>query len=157
MTKSQVLIDQIKSTYSDKAWHGPSLMIILEDVDYIQALTRPLNPRHTIWEIVDHMTAWINVPIMTMLTGEYPQVSFEENWPKMGDSEEDWQTSIQKFGEAITAFITAVSELLDKKYDEVIKGKEYDYQTLLYGALNHNLYHMGQISILKRKVEPPTE
>ena len=129
-------------------------MGILEDVDYIQALTRPLGHRHTIWEIVDHMTAWINVPIMTLLTGEYPHISFEDNWPKMGETKEEWQTSIRKHGEAVTAFITAVSELPDEKYDEVIKGKEYDYQTLLYGALNHNLYHMGQISILKRKGAP---
>jgi len=132
-------------------------MAILEDVDYIQAITRPLSHRHTIWEILDHMTAWINAPILTLLTGEYPHVSFEENWSKMGETEEDWQISIRKHGEAITAFITAVSELPDEKYDEVIKGKEYDYQTLLYGALNHNLYHMGQISILKRKMAPTTE
>lgn len=94
---------------------------------------------------------------MTLLTGEYPELSSEENWPAMGDTEEDWQGSIQKKDEAVNAFITALSSLSDEKYDELIKGKGYDYQTLLYGALNHTLYHMGQLSILKMNVHLTTK
>jgi len=152
MNKTQVLINQLKTTFNGRAWHGPSLINILEDVDYKQAQARPLFERHTIWEIVDHMTAWINVPIMTLVTHEYPEVSFEENWPSMGNTEGDWQESKQKLQNAVNTFIIALSKMSNEKYDEIIKGKDYDYMSMLFGTLNHNLYHMGQISIMKKKV-----
>ena len=151
MNKTEALIDQLKNTYKGRAWHGPSLMEILEDVDYKHAQRRPLFERHTIWEIVDHMTAWITVPIMTLLSGVYPEVPPEKDWPPMGESEEEWQESKQKLGEAVNVLTTAISKMSDKKYDEIIIGKDYDYNTMLYGVLNHNLYHMGQLSILKKK------
>ena len=151
MNKTEALIDQLKTTYNRRSWHGPSLMEILKDVDHVHAQRRPLYGRHTIWEIVDHMTAWNTVPIMTLLSGVYPEMPPEKDWPPMGDTEEEWQESIQKLGESVNVLTTAISKMSDKKYDEVINGKDYDYNIMLYGVLNHNLYHMGQLSILKKK------
>ena len=152
MNKTQVLINQLKTTFNGRAWHGPSLINILENVDYKQAQARPLFERRkrSIWQ--HRRGHWINVPIMTLVTHEYPEVSFEENWPPMGNTEENWQESKQKLLNAVNTFIIALSKMSNEKYDEIIKGKDYDYMSMLFGALNHNLYHMGQISIMKKKV-----
>jgi uncharacterized damage-inducible protein DinB len=152
MIESQLLTNQIKTTYKGDSWHGPNLMKTLESIDYKQAQKKPLEERHSIWELVDHMAVWINTPIQVLQSGEYPEVPEDVNWKPMGDSEEEWQNSINNLEKAVNSLIDALRDVPDEKFDETINGQEHNYRSMLYGVLHHNLYHMGQISILKKKL-----
>ena len=40
----------------------------------------------------------------------------------------------------------------DEFLEEIVPGREYDFYTMLHGILQHDLYHSGQISILKKSL-----
>ena len=63
MNEVEALIVQIRLTYQGNAWHGTSIIEALKDIDYRDASRRVLAGRHTIWELVDHMAVWLEVPV----------------------------------------------------------------------------------------------
>jgi hypothetical protein len=38
----------------------------------------------------------------------------------------------------------------DNFLSELVPGSEYDYYTLIHGIIHHDIYHTGQISILRK-------
>ena len=58
MIEVEHLADVFEHSFSGDAWHGPSLMAILKDVDARKAAARPIGAAHSIWELVLHITGW---------------------------------------------------------------------------------------------------
>jgi hypothetical protein len=49
--------------------------------------------------------------------------------------------------------VAAVAALADSRLDEIVPGKEGAYYTfyyMLHGVVQHELYHAGQIALLKK-------
>ena len=42
----------------ETAWHGPSLLELLEDVDAATAAAKPIPNVHSIWELLLHVAVW---------------------------------------------------------------------------------------------------
>ena len=59
MDEVKFLRDQIETTFKGDSWHGPNLLKTLAGIDNHQARARPLGERHTIWELTDHITFWM--------------------------------------------------------------------------------------------------
>ena len=150
MNEAEVLINQINTTYSGNAWHGTNIVEALKDIDYIKASRRVLASRHTIWELVDHMTVWLEVPVKIYQKKRvHHNVPIEENWKPMGSSQEDWEKTTKRLEKAVEELISVLKEMPLGVFDEKVLNHDFNYRNMFYGALNHNLYHLGQISILK--------
>lgn len=150
MNEAEVLIEQIRSTYNGNAWHGASIMNALKEVDHKEASLKPLSSRHTIWELVDHISAWLEVPVKIYREKkDYHDLPLEENWKPMGSTQEDWINTTKRLEKAIEDFVSVVEKMPLEDFDENVPNHDFNYRKLFYGALNHNLYHLGQISILK--------
>lgn len=150
MREIKALADQFKRAYEGEAWHGPSLKEILAGVTAEQAARRPIASAHTIWEIVLHITAWEGA-VRDRLEGEYLQEPAEGDWPTVEDTGEaawseslaDLESNHMKLREAINRFDGA------RLFDPLAEGKPSAYFTL-HGVIQHDLYHAGQIAMLKK-------
>jgi hypothetical protein len=58
MKETERIRDQLHRAFAGDAWHGPSVLEILENVTASQAATRPIAGAHSIWELVLHIKAW---------------------------------------------------------------------------------------------------
>jgi len=47
--------------------------------------------------------------------------------------------------------IEAVSGFNESQLDETVPGASYSFYNMLHGLVQHDLYHAGQIAILKKK------
>jgi uncharacterized damage-inducible protein DinB len=139
-----------------RAWHGPSLRRSLEGVDAEQAKAKPIGGRHSIWEVVNHCTYWME-EVDRALSGENIfDVEEIEDWPEAGGALEEWQTDLEKLvatHETVDKRIQALKpEDLERKLDAQF-GETYfgfTFRKMLHGICDHNVYHAGQISLLKR-------
>ena len=152
MNEVKFLLDQIKTTFNGDSWHGPSLIRTLENVDYEQAKARPIGERHTIWELVNHTTYWLEEVKKVMQENKPPEVDFELNWPKMGMTDEDWELSVKRLEAAVNMLMDELAEWTNDDLARMVPNMDFTYKQMLHGAVHHNLYHAGQISILKKKV-----
>ena len=157
MTEHERLIDNLNREINGQPWHGPSLASILEGVDAGAAARRPPGGGHTIWEIVLHMTGWKR-EVTRRVRGGAAAEPAGGDWPAAGEpTEARWQ-------EARAAHVRAHDELV-----ETIRGLGPDQLTArvagdsaasigaglsvaatLWGLVQHDVYHAGQIALLKK-------
>jgi uncharacterized damage-inducible protein DinB len=146
------IVDQLQRAFDGRAWHGPSVMALLSDVDVDQAAARPLKERHTIWELVLHINDWRD-KVRRVLGGEKMEsLPKEEGWPTIDDtSDEAWAKAVEELKRVHDELLEAVSSFSESRLDETVPGASYSFYNMLHGLVQHNLYHAGQIAIMKRK------
>jgi uncharacterized damage-inducible protein DinB len=155
MPETARIADQLRRAFSGDAWHGDSLLEILEGVAAAQAAARPMKHAHTIWELVLHITAWDSA-VRRRLAGESVDLSDEQNFPSVMDpSEGAWRRAVENAKRVHAELVEAVAAFPDQRLSEKVPGKAgepdwYDYYYMLHGVLQHELYHAGQIALLKR-------
>ncbi len=152
MGEIERIVDQLQRAFDGKAWHGPSVMALLSDVDADQAAARPLKERHTIWELVLHINAWRD-KVRRVLGGEKMEsLPEEEDWPPVDDtSEEGWIEAVEELKRVHDDLLEAVSGFSESRLDVTVPGASYSFYNMLHGLVQHDLYHAGQIAILKKK------
>ena len=148
---SIVLIkDQFEKAFYSRAWHGPSVLESLQNISVINAISKPVRNAHSIWEIVLHITAWQSITSERIL-GEISEPSPEEDWPEVTDfSQSSWEAALNSLKVGASKLTEMISNLDENKLNENIAGKNYSYYFLINGLIQHNVYHAGQISILKK-------
>jgi uncharacterized damage-inducible protein DinB len=152
MTEIDRILDQLKRAYEGPAWHGPSIKESLDGVTAIQAQARPLRKAHSIWELVHHIAVWEDVG-RRRLEGDPAEVpiSTPEDWPPADDaSAAAWEQAKAALERSHQALVEAISRVPESRLDEpILEGKSSVYVTL-HGVIQHDLYHAGQIAILKK-------
>lgn len=152
MNEVKFLRAQIETTFKGDSWHGPSLLNTLDGVDLEQAMSRPLGERHTIWELVDHTTFWLEAVLDAVKDKAMPDPRKAADWPSMGGTEEQWSQSLRRLEAAVNMLLDELAGWSNEDLGRIVPGASYSFKQMLHGAVHHNLYHAGQISILKKKV-----
>jgi uncharacterized damage-inducible protein DinB len=155
MTEIERIADQLRRAHEGQAWHGPALKEILKDVNAEAAARRPIATAHTIWEIVLHISVWESV-VRRRLSGEViGELAPQQDWPAVGDtSEATWKQALAALARAHAELQKALMRLTDRQLAEPIPGPGYTAYFMLHGAIQHALYHAGQIALLKKAAMP---
>ncbi len=152
MNDVEFLADQLQRAYRGDAWHGPSLREALAGVTAEQALAKPAPTVHSIWELVMHVGAWINA-VRRRLAGELMDLSPAEDWPAIdGGSDAAWQETLSALDCEQSRLREAISALPEAALKSGVPGAKYSVRFMLQGVIQHNLYHAGQIALLKKMV-----
>jgi uncharacterized damage-inducible protein DinB len=155
MNELQRIADQLRGSWQGEAWSGPSVRDTLEGVTAFQAVQKPVNNAHSIWELVLHLITWTNVA-RRRLQGELFEVSEAEDWPAVGETNESaWQNALANLKQANNDLLAALEAAAktansDARLNDIAPGKDHTIYVLLHGTAQHNLYHAGQISLLKK-------
>jgi uncharacterized damage-inducible protein DinB len=155
MSETARIADQLRRAFQGEAWHGDSLLEILDGVTAAQAAARPVKHAHTIWELVLHITAWDGA-VRRRLAGAAVDLSDEQNFPSVMDpSENAWRRTIEQARKVHNELIEAVKAFPDERLAEKVPGKKsepdwYNFYYMLHGVAQHELYHAGQIALLKK-------
>ena len=151
MSQVESLADQLERAFRGGAWHGPAVAEALDGVDAATAASRSLPGTHSIWEIVHHLTVWNDAP-RQRLDGEAMQnLPAERDWPPVGDvSTGAWQAALTALEEAHAALHARVLELTDAQLEDPVAGSDPTVRGMLFGVLQHNAYHAGQIALLRK-------
>jgi uncharacterized damage-inducible protein DinB len=146
------IIDLLQRTYAGNAWHGSNIQTILADVSAKQASLKPITTAHSIWELVLHLTQWRTFA-WQKIAGD-PQFDIttpETDWPPVADSsQEAWQTALQQLDKSQEKLVEALYKFSDANLSQIVPGRDYTYYVLLHGIIQHDLYHTGQIALLKK-------
>jgi uncharacterized damage-inducible protein DinB len=144
------IADQLQRAFYGNAWHGPAVLELLSDVDAATAADRPLEGVHSIWELLLHMVAW-DQAAMTRLCGKKCQPKGAENFPPVKKiTESKWRAAVVSANRTHDQLVKMVEGLSESRLRDRVPGKRYDFYHMLHGIAQHELYHAGQIAILKK-------
>lgn len=151
MSEVNRILDQMDRAISGDAWHGPNLMSLLGGVTASDAAKHSVAGAHSIWELVNHIAAWNSI-MRRELEGEALEVSAEVDWPPVRDkSDVAWKQSLENLRQSRASLRKTVERLRDDQLDEKPAPRtDNSRYVMLHGLVQHDLYHAGQIAILKR-------
>ena len=117
-----------------------------------QAAWRPALSRHNIWEVAVHAAYW-KYAVVRRLTGE-KRGSFPvkgSNWFQrpVSSTEQAWRRDIALLEEQHRRLRAAVVELPAAALQRASAGSRQKNVTLISGIAAHDVYHAGQIQLLK--------
>jgi DinB superfamily len=153
------IADQVDRAVNGPAWHGPSILELLKGVTATQATAKPIHDAHSIWELVTHTAAWLEIGRLR-LEGNAPlRITESMNWPPVSakrgtraSASQAWKADVSRLRRAAKDLQTAIAAQDDRRLDEELPGVDDTWSAYitLHGVLQHVLYHAGQIAILKK-------
>jgi uncharacterized damage-inducible protein DinB len=149
------IIDLLNTTYEgEEAWHGPSVAAVMQDVTPDMASQRITPNTHSIAELIFHMTSW-RIFCVKKMQGDAvfdiltPEKNFGQFLDKIDDFE--WEALQMELSLSQEELINELDKRDDDDFlEDIVPGRDYTYYDLLHGIVNHDLYHTGQIQILKK-------
>ncbi len=157
MQEAERLRRELESTMDGDPWYGSAVARILEGIEAPAAAAHPVKGAHSIWELVLHMTAWVN-EVRRRLEGAKHGEPSEGDWPAVGaTTPEAWKQAISSLRGAHAELARTLAATDDAGLARQVGGGQVDatgkpvtlHQTVI-GILQHDTYHAGQIAVLKK-------
>ena len=151
------LEEQLRRALEGEAWHGPSVLESLDGLSAAQAASHPIAGAHSIWELVLHLGSDYDL-VLRRLAGDGRQLTAAEDWPACpASTEENWQQTVQELKLLNKKLRQAVRDFSVERLDDpLVPEVPYTAYTQFIGVTQHNLYHAGQIALLKRALAATT-
>jgi uncharacterized damage-inducible protein DinB len=151
MSEVERIQDQMTRAFEADAWHGPAVLEVLEGVSAEQAARKPIPAAHSIWELVLHMTAWKDVVVRRLGGDPVREVPPEVDFPPVTDpGAAAWREALEGLSASHQRLLGALRSVRDAQLDEPSPGYGLSRYVLLHGVIQHDLYHAGQIAILRK-------
>ena len=149
------LLAILDQAFNKPSWHGTNLRGSLRRVSPAQAAWRPSTRRHNIWELAVHAAYWKYAAARRFTGGARGSFPLKgSNWfprPEAGTgADAAWRRDLQLLDEMHDALRSAVMQLSPRDLQKIPPGKKVSNFALISGAAAHDLYHAGQIQLLKR-------
>lgn len=149
----EILLQMIDQAFDRQSWHGTNLRGSVRRVTAAQAAWRPAPERHNIHELIVHAAYW-KYAVRRRLTGEkrgsFPLTG--SDW-FLRPSEPDpalWKEDLALLADMHRSLRSVVSEIEPATLDRITPGAKVSNLKLITGVAAHDLYHAGQIQLLKR-------
>jgi uncharacterized damage-inducible protein DinB len=145
------LEEQLRRAFEGEAWHGPSVLEALEGVSAEEACAHPVRGAHGIWELVLHLGSTYRL-VLRRLRGDGAPLTPAEDWPPVpSPTAEGWGEAVRVLRELNRELRHAARAFPAERLDEplIAEGPNTAY-TQLIGITQHDLYHAGQISMLRK-------
>jgi uncharacterized damage-inducible protein DinB len=143
---TQTIAQRLEVIYQGEPWFGESLQTKLKNVSEESAFKQPVNNKHSIAEILSHMEYWRKRFALEVQGKTLPEFSESENWPDVTAlKKQGWKKLQASFEETHKELVGLLEKSNGKKLSE-------ELITNLNGMVDHDIYHLGQIGIVKSLV-----
>jgi uncharacterized damage-inducible protein DinB len=154
MTSIDLLLTQLDQAYDRHSWHGTNLRGSIRGLTPVAAAWRPQPGRHNIHELVVHAAYWKYAARRRLARekrGSFPLKG--SNWFTREAAGADlWQADLQLLEECHRTLRQIVTELSPTALTRSV-GRSLSVLSLVSGIIAHDLYHAGQIQVIKRMHE----
>jgi hypothetical protein len=150
---TSVLLDLLDEAFERRSWHGTNLRGSIRGLSRATAAWRPARDRHNIWELVVHAAYW-KYAVRRRLTGEkrgsFP-LQGSNWWPRpVENTDTAWKQDVAMLSSEHRRLREAVAGFPAQRLSQAAPGSAFTYAALIRGAAAHDLYHAGQVQLLKR-------
>jgi hypothetical protein len=151
MPNEDLILALLDEGYSTKTWHGPNLRQSLKGVSAKQAAWRPAPGRHNIWEVTLHAAYWKYAVRRRLEGGKrggfvLKGSNFFARPEKGNATEAAWHADRAILENEHQAMLESIHKILKSRNAQ-------KHFRMLYGVAFHDVYHAGQIRLLRRLQE----
>jgi hypothetical protein len=143
-TEIQYIISLLRKTFNKGAWHGPTVRESLDGLSESQVFNR-LPDTHSIIELVAHMAAWRKYVVKKLKGDVAYKVTEELNFPQP----DNWESTLNELYESQNELLAAIETFAPANLEEQVPWTQepFSYYAII---IHHDLYHIGQINLIKK-------
>ena len=153
MNKEITLIaEKLKEVYSGDPWFGRSAKALLSDVDEKIAFEKP-SGQHSILELLWHMNIWKEFTISRLRPDNDKDMEYfdSNDWQALDHNDKNlWKQGIERFDQLHAELVALIEQQKDELLAQKVSERKYDFRKLLLGAIDHDIYHLGQIAYIAK-------
>lgn len=152
-TVMEHIIAQMKEAYEGDPWFGRNARLLLNEVNSETAMVQP-NGQHSILQLVWHMINWKEFALSRLQPGSEDLHYFEVNdWRQLDHQDASlWTKGKERLLELNNALLLALEGKKDSWLSEPVRERSYSNRKLMFGILQHDIYHLGQIAYVRKVV-----
>ena len=149
----RVLAHNLRQAFDARSWHGTNLWGSIRSITAEEAAWRPQAGRHNVWELTVHAAYWKYR--VYRLVSEAPPRNFDlrgSNFFLRPDptGQGGWEDDRERLRAWHNRLLAAVEDFPSDRLPEPVGSNGHTFEGLILGAASHDLYHAGQIQLLKR-------
>lgn len=146
------IINSIEDVYKGSPWYGNNLSEVLDSIT-VSNPNASFNGSNSLGQILEHMIQWKKLVIEKLNGNEFFDIEMNsiQDWNKRKMySKEEFIELIRQFKNMSEKLIDSLKKENDSLLQKIVPGRKYNFKTMLEGIIQHDLYHSGQLSLLKR-------
>jgi hypothetical protein len=149
MLVRDLLVGHLEQTFERESWHPPVAGAVT-GLDAIQALWTPAPERHSIWQIVRHLTLW-KLYAIAVLAGKTPDGAAyaAQDWARPAGGDADWHRDLDELRDVSARLRTAALALAENASLPDADPDGGGPASLILSIGAHDAYHAGQIQLLR--------
>ena len=145
MHQTQRIADSYGATTVKAAWYGPSLAELLAQISPELATTPPIPGSHSISELLQHLLLWNERIRNTSGSNLLPPWQPEKDW---AEPPIPWNELVSKWSQSRELLEEKIRNFPIEDLAKQVPGRNYPYETMLHGIVEHTIYHSGQIAMV---------
>ncbi len=144
------IIDNLDTVFRGDAWHGPSIMEIINSLPIEKVVQKKEFSKQTIPQHIFHLMAWRKFVLEKLNDNiHYSLETEEDNWGNENDiNPKNFNVLIEKLKSSHIDLINTLEKQDDDILEKYVPGEHYNYYKLLNGLIQHDTYHLGMIWVL---------
>ena len=148
----QDIIQRLDNTLTGDPWFGRSAQSLLQEIDPELVFRHPGNNGHSIAELLWHMITWAQFTLDRLDKKQEPDMAAFEtlDWRNIDPQIHSWKKGLSEFESVHKKIITILTTKDDSFLNEKVDYRNYSFQFLLNGLIEHTIYHLGQIAFIHK-------
>ena len=145
MHQTQRIADSYRAATVKAAWYGPSLAELLAQISPELAATAPVPGSHSISELLQHLLLWNERIRNTSDGNSLPHWQPEKDW---AEPPIPWNELVSRWSQSRELLEEKIRNFPIEDLAKQVPGRNYPYETMLHGIVEHTIYHSGQIAMV---------
>src|ERR1700674_1572966 len=150
MRQTQRIADCYRAATVKAAWYGPSRAELLAELLSELATTRPVPGSHSISELLQHLLLWNERIRNTSASNSLPPWKPEKDW---AEPPTPWKDLVSRWRQSRALLEERIRKFPIEDMAKQVPGRNYPYETLFHGIVEHTIYHSGQIAMVLRMLQ----
>ena len=144
---------EIDRAYRDGFWGGGSVRDLFHSLNASEAAAHPISRSHSAWEIALHLAVWHDIFRSRIEVGDSSESRYATDWPEpeVGKNS-NWADALSRLNRTHEALVETVKSVKLENLYALVSGKPFTVYEMLHGVAQHDLYHAGQVMMLKKTI-----
>lgn len=145
MTQTQQIADSYHNVTVKGAWYGPTLAELIARTSPEEAVMPPVPGAHSISTLLQHLLLWNERVRKACESTPMPRWEAEKEW---AEPPIPWDELVARWNQSRDLLEEKIRNFPAEDLGKQVPGRDYPYETLLPGIVQHTIYHSGQIAMV---------
>jgi uncharacterized damage-inducible protein DinB len=151
-TEVQSIARSLQTVLNGEPWYGRSVYELLDEIAEDKIMIKPAQKGHSLLELLYHLNTWALFTLKSLEDANTTDIETIEslNWRPLNSDLHTWKRGVQEFKDTHNSILNILKDKTDEFLEDIVSRRTYSKRFLLNGLIQHNIYHIGQITYINK-------